>query len=113
MAKRHVGIQFENSNRVYVYRVPDDMTNKLNVGQLVKVPGSSYDPSPRWRPISVLHEDYKEAKGVRYVEILEVKTLPKRKPKKTTDKLHDLPATVANFKPKEYYVPTYWLDEMM
>lgn len=78
MAKRHVGIKFEKTSRVYVYRVPDNVSDKLKPGQMVKVPGSAVHPQSRWLPIVYVHEEYKEQKGVNYKEILEVRPLNKR-----------------------------------
>lgn len=111
MAKRHVGIRFGSSDKLYIYRVPDSMSNKLTPGQEVKIPGSVYYPSARWVTVTHVMEDYCENKRIEYVDILDSKPAEKNRIRKDQD--NDLPATVANFKVEEIPPGTDWLDNMM
>lgn len=114
MAKRHVGIRFGSSDKLYVYRIPDTMSNKLIPGQEVKIPGSIYSPSAKWVVVYSVMEDYCENKRIEYVEILDTKPAEKRRIRKDQDNdLYDLPATVANFKVKEMPAGTDWQDNKM
>ena len=97
MARQHVGIQFQNNGRVYMYRVPESITAKIKPGYPVKVPGSIYDNNTRWAVVTSVHDEYQESKNIHYVEILEVAIPAKRSKKK--DPLMDLPATIPNNKP--------------
>ena len=123
MAKRYVGIKFENTNRVYTYSVPDSISAKLSVGMHVKVPGSVYHPSPRWMKIAEIPENVTEKRGIEYKDILEVRMPETKAEKSAKDAARSAErAALAEYLAKKArheaaraigYPGTDWLDDMM
>lgn len=79
---RHVGIKFSNSNRTYVYRVPNYWKYEPEVNDVVVIPGNIMFNNPRRAKIVEVfgmhgRNSYKEKKGISYAELHDY--LPKEK----------------------------------
>ena len=71
---RHVGIKFSNSDRTYVYRVPQCWKYEPEVDDVVVIPGNIMFNNPRRAKIVEVHgmhgrNSYKEKKGISYAEL--------------------------------------------
>lgn len=71
MARCHVTVKFrENAPRSYTYRVPLDWNVKIKVGDLVVLPPSLYRSENTSAKVLAVMDDYKEPKGITFVEIV-------------------------------------------